>query len=372
MRKLLLITDQEEYSENGTISTLFDRYLREHWDVDIVYITPYKFSYQKRDNHHIVPIKFQSTIMNYLDTGIDVYQYDFVMVRNQQDVLINVLENKDKFGYKVGYRIPYPTQHYNIKKLKSFSPIAFLTSLKYKNKIKQRDILANECDLFLPASVEAHEAFYPDINTRSFPIFIGLDPDTLNKHKVSDSSTVNLVNVGTIDTLRQFDVILDALDRVEFEDWHLNIIASNTKFINGLLSQYPKFEGKVTIHESIFGLEGLRELINKNDVGIAMLPRSKFHDTVIANKIIHYASCGLPALMTTTQKNHSIFEEDEAFFSDFDADSIAKELEVIMNMSKDKIVEIGEKGQSKLLELKRNYKKLAQELAEELDSILDA
>ena len=58
MNKLLYISDQEEYSENGTISTLFDNYLREYWEVDIVHFTPYKHSLQKKLNHIIKKLEY--------------------------------------------------------------------------------------------------------------------------------------------------------------------------------------------------------------------------------------------------------------------------------------------------------------------------
>ena len=44
-------------------------------------------------------------------------------------------------------------------------------------------------------------------------------------------------------------------------------------------------------------------------MGLALLPSNIFHNTVIANKVIHYASCGLPSLMIDNEKNHSIFDE---------------------------------------------------------------
>ena len=62
--------------------------------------------------------------------------------------------------------------------------------MQYKNKIRDRDILVNQCDLFLPSSVEAKDTFYSTITTESFPIFTGLDPDLLNDHVVSSNKLV--------------------------------------------------------------------------------------------------------------------------------------------------------------------------------------
>ena len=322
MNKLLYITDQEEYSDNGTISALFDNYLKAYWDVDIVYITPYKHSYQKKGNH------------------------------------------------KVGYRISYPKQHHKLEIIKSLSPVAMYQKLQYKMKIIERDKLVNQCDLFMPASPQAHAVFYPNIKTESFPIYIGLDPEKITKHTPSAGDTVNFVNVGGIDGLREFDIILDAFEKLDLSSWHLHIIVSHSEYVSNLLKLYPALKNNITIHNGLNTLKELRDEISKYDVGIAMLPRNDFHDTVIANKVIHYASRGLPSLMTSTEKNHSIFSEEEAFFSNFESNDIYQHLKIILNTPKEELANIGEKAQNKLLKLKRNYKILAKELAEVMDRIV--
>lgn len=370
MNKLLYITDQEEYSENGTISALFDGYLKEYWDVDIVYITPYKHGYQKKGNHHIVPKKWRKNIIEYLSSRVDLVHYDCVFVRNKKDVLKNVLKHKEEYTYKVGYRISYPKQHHEVELIKSISPMALYKKIQYKKKIIERDKLVNQCDLFIPASHQAHKVFYPYIKTKSFPIYIGLDPDKIKEHQPNPDTKFHFVNVGIIDEFREFDVILDAFESLEAFDWHLHISVAQKEYINTLLKLYPTIKDKITVYGSIHTLQELRDEIGKYDVGVAMLPRNNFHDTVIANKVIHYASQGLPSLMTSNEKNHSIFSDDEAFFSDFESNDIRSELENIMKLPKDKLVEVGKKSQDKLLKLKRNYKILAKDLADVMDEIV--
>jgi len=371
MRKLLYITDQEEYSDNGTISSLFDKHLREHWDVDIVFITRYKHSFQRKGNHLVVPKKDRNNIMAYLSTGSDPSQYDFVMVRNKKDVLKNVLKHKDEFGYKVGYRISYPKKHHALEAIKGYSPSAVYKRLLYKRKIVERDHLVNQCDLFLPSSPEAHRAFYPHISTRSFPIWVGLDPDTIKHHQFSDSQKTIFVHAGSIGPLRSFDVVLDAFEAIKEDTWHLNIITKKKDYINTLLRLYPTIKNRITVLEAVYTLDELREEINKNDVGISLLPSVKFFDTVIADKVISYYDCAIPTLMTSNSKNHSIFAESEAFFATFDTQEITKSLEELIALPREKLSEVGNNGQAKLLKLKRNYKILAHDLAETLDQLVE-
>jgi ElaB/YqjD/DUF883 family membrane-anchored ribosome-binding protein len=75
--------------------------------------------------------------------------------------------------------------------------------------------------------------------------------------------------------------------------------------------------------------------------------------------------------MTSTEKNHSIFSEEEAFFSEFNSENIRQSLQILLKTPKETLVEIGKKSQEKLLKLKRNYKKLAHELAETMDNIVE-
>lgn len=370
MNKLLLITDQEEYSVNGTVTTLFDGYLKKYWEVDIVYITPYKHSFQQKGNHFIVPKKYQNVIIDYLNTGHDLTQYDFVMVRNKKLVLKNVLKYKEKYNYKVGYRISYPKKYHKLELNQSLTPKGLFNRLKYRMKIKKRDNLANLCDLFLPASREAHQVFYPDIKITTFPLFIGLDEDNLRTHTATEGEIFRFVNIGTIDALREFDVILDAFEKLSLENWHLDIVVDKKTFIRKLLLLYPKLKDKIILHEGVHTLEALKDVISQNDVGIALLPQNKFHNTVIANKVIRYAGCGLPSLMTNTEKNHSVFTADEAYFSDFNVEGICSHLESIMNLTKVELLKTGQNAQEKLLKKRRNYKVLAKDLAAEMDRIV--
>jgi HD superfamily phosphohydrolase YqeK len=87
MKKILYITDQEEYSQNGTLTALFDNYLREYFNIDFVFITKYKFSFQIKDNHFIVPAINEENVVEYLESkDIDISSYNFIFVRNKKKI----------------------------------------------------------------------------------------------------------------------------------------------------------------------------------------------------------------------------------------------------------------------------------------------
>lgn len=370
LKKILYITDQQEYSENGTISTLFDNYLQKYYEVHIVYLTKYKEDFAQKGTHYIVPSYERGYIIEYLKRkGVDIESFSFVIVRNKKDALKDVLKNKQKYGYKVALRISYPKKHHKLQVMqKTGSPVELFKSLMYKRKIKERDNLANRCDLFLPPSVEAKQVFYPNITIESFPIFIGLDPDKLTPHEISNDEIKKFIYVGTIDTIRQFHVILDALNQVKKDNWQLTISTTNKIHIRELLKSYPAIRNKINLI-SAMSLKELMGQINEHDVGVALLPRNDFYDTVIADKVINYYTCSVPAIVTSNEKNHSIFKENEAMFCEFDATLIAQKIDEVIDMPNEELSKIGNSGQEKLLSIQRNYKTLAKNLANKLQEM---
>ena len=371
LKKLLFITDQQEYSETGTISTLFDIYLQEYFEVHIVYLTSFKEDFTKRDNHYIVPTHERAQIILFLEKNdVDISSYSMIFVRNKKDALENVLEYKNKYNYKVVFRISYPKKRHKLSLMNSCSPMTFLKKYFYKKKIDDRNDLINKCDLFLTASEETKEVFHKDIFIESYPVFVGLDPDKLYTHQITDDKIKKFIYTGTIDEVREFDVILNAFEKLRLENWKLTISTTDKIYLSKLLGKYPTLINKIDII-SAMSLDVLKDQININDIGIALLPRNDFYDTVIPDKVIDYYSCAIPALMTSNKKNRSVFDESEGLFCDFDSSEIAQKLEELITINNKSLNDIGSNGQNKLLQIKRNYKIQAKKLAEKLNEVLN-
>lgn len=371
MKKILLITDQEEYSDNGTISTLFDNYLKEYFDVHIVFLTKYKDSFQvKNDDHFIVPIEYENEVIDYLDEkGIDISAYSLVMVRNKKDILKHVLKAKDKYGYKTAYRTSYPKAYHQLELLDKDTISGWIKSKIYQSKIAERDRLANQCDLFLPTSVEVREVFYPNIKIESFPVFPGLNPDKLNDHIACQDEIKKFIYIGRMDQVREFNVVLDAFSKLKSNNWELTISIRDKSYVIKLLKSYPNIINKITL-TSAHDLEELRNQVNKHDVGLALNPNIPLFNTSVADKVMDYYSCSVPTLMTSNEKNHSIFADNEALFCDFERSSIVKKLDEVIKMTPEELSEIGNNGQKQLLNRRRNYKLLAKELSDKLNEII--
>ncbi|WP_373036056.1 glycosyltransferase [Sulfurimonas sp.] len=368
-KKLLYITDQQEYTDHGTIGPLFNGYLKEYYDVNVVYFTKFKNSFQTKGTDYVVPQQHKKEISCYMDSkGVDLSSYDYVFVRNKPDILKNILENRNKYGYKVGYRLSFPKREevYEAHKAKNNTTIIDRAKNYFQKQSKKN--LLSQCDLFMPTSKDMEDAFYANSGVRSFPLPAGLDPARITPHRQSDGDECYFIYVGTLDTLREFEKVLVAFTKVHSDKWHLNISTLDSAFARDVMQKYPSISDKVSIIKAD-NLDELMVQIDDCDVGIALLPDIPIYSTAIPAKVMDYYTCAIPTLMTDNPKNRSLFSDSDALFCKFDVDDIVAKLEKTIDMSQDEIAKMGHAGQDKLLAHKRNYKIMAKELYEELKSL---
>ena len=368
-KKLLYITDQQEYTDHGTIGPLFNGYLKEYLDVYIVYFTKYKNSFQEKGTDYVIPQQYKKEICRYMDAKkVDLASFDFVFVRNMNDVLSDVLKNREKYGYKIGFRASFPKTVEAYESSKANNSSTFFGMIgSYYNRYKKLNLLS-KCDLFMPTSKDMEKTFYADSGVRSFPLPSGLDPARITPHRESDGVERHFIYVGTLDTLRRFEQVLIAFTRVKAEKWHLNISTFNPEFARTVMGRYPSIANKV----SIIKAENLNELmvqVDDCDVGISLLPDMPIYSTSVPAKIMDYYTCAIPALLTDNPKNRTLFSYDDALFCNFDIDSIVVKIEEIIDMTQEEIATMGHAGQNKLLSHQRNYEIMAKELYAELESL---
>jgi len=368
-KKLLYITDQQEYSEHGTVGPLFKGYLKEYLDVNIVYFTKFKNSFQEKESDFVVPIQYKKEISCYLDSkGVDLSSYDYVFVRNKPDILKNILENRQKYGYKVGYRLSFPKKEEYYEAQKAKNSATLIDSVKNYFTAQSKKNLLAQCDIFLPTSKDMEDTFYADSGVLSFPLPVGLDPAKIKPYKSSSGDKRHFIYVGTLDALRDFQKVLVAFSKLESKNWHLSISTPDSEFARAVIAKYPTINDKINILKAET-LDELREQIDTCDVGIALLPNIPIYSTSIPAKTMDYYTCAIPTLLTDNPKNRTLFSDEDALFCEFKSDEIAKKLNFIIEMSQENISKMGHAGQEKLLHHKRNYKIMAKELYEKLESL---
>ncbi|MCF6173256.1 MAG: glycosyltransferase [Campylobacteraceae bacterium] len=363
MQKVLYITDREEYSEHNFIGPLFEKYLPEHLDIDIIYFTKFKSYLGRKDNLFVIPEYEKKNLFACLeDNKVDISSYDCVIIRNMHDVLEYVLENKNKYGIKVAFRLSFPKISGELERAKAENRASMIQVINHRLKTYIKSKLINRCDIFLPTSKQMQEVYYPDVSTKTFIIPSAIDPQRLHKKVTRDDDKIIFAYDGTLSKLRNFELVLEAFKSVQKDNWKLNISTKDVEFAKDYIASYASIADKIKISKADTK-EELLDFITKCDVGLALLPDISIFNTSVHLKIMDYYTSGVPSLMSNNTQNSSIFtNEKDAWLCDFEVQDIKNELEKIMDTPRQKIREMGKLGQERLLEV-RNYKDIAKKLS---------
>lgn len=366
MKKILYITDREEYSEHNFIGPLFEKYLPLYLNVDIIYFSKFKSSIGKKNNHLIIPEFEKKNLFPCLeDSGIDVSSYDCVIIRNMHDVLEYVLDKKEKYNLKVGFRLSFPKISASLERAKAENRSSLIQVVDSKIKTYIKSKLINRCDIFLPTSKQMQEVYYPDVNVQMFTIPSAIDPDRIQNKELRDDKKTVFAYIGTLTKLRNFELVLEAFCTLQKGNWELNISTNDRDYATACVSTCSSIADKVHIVK-VNTKEELLDFMSKCDVGLSLLPDIGIFNTSVHLKIMDYYTTGVPALMSSNKQNGAIFKNGEnAWLCDFNVRSISENLEKIIDTPKDKIREMGKLGQQRLLEV-RNYQIIAKKLSEVL------
>jgi len=370
MQKLLYITDQDEYVDHSFIAPLFEIYLKKYMRVDILYFTDFKSDFARKDDHHFVmPTRYKNVLFKELKhNNIDLYSYDFVMVRNSIKLLKLVLKYREKYHYKALYRFSFPKRKVQIKCNEAEGKNQFLKRCMHVIQTKKEAKIINSCDAFLPTSTAMHQHYRPEVTIPAIICSPAINPEALHQHQQHDGDELRFVYVGTLDKLREFNTILDAFSSLQSNAWKLYISTRDVEFANTLVKDYPNLQKNIKIYNAKTK-DALLELIAKTDIGISLLPNIPIYNTSTPVKTFDYYSSGIPCLMTLSTHTSTIFtDEIDAWFSDFTVQGIAEKLNYLLTLSKEDIADIGQKGQNRLLEVK-NYETIAKNIANQLQAL---
>lgn len=367
MQKFLYITDQAEYSDHSFIGPLFEKYLKEYYDITIVYFSEFKSDIEIKGDNIIVPDRYKKNILEELiKNDIDVGAYACVVVRNTGSVLKSVLKTQERFNFKVGYRLSFPKRRAQMQMDQANNKAGFLDILNNKIKTYSETNLINECDLFLPTSQQMAEEYFEGVTTKTFICPPAIDPEILTDNVQHKGEEKRFFYAGTLDKLREFEKVLDAFNSLQSDKWKLTISTKDPEYAKKIINGYDSLKSKVTINNATTRQE-LLNLIAAADVSVSILPDIPLFNTSTPVKILDYYSSAVPCIMTNNANNNTLFTDNEnAWFCEFSKESIQGKLEQIISLSKEEIAEVGIKGQERLLDV-RNYKKIASSLAETLD-----
>lgn len=368
MSKFLYITDQDEYADHSFIGPLFQKYLTKHFDINTTFFSKEKTQIEIQENGRIIiPEKSKNNIIHELEShGIDLHEYEFVVIRNNTELLKEVIKQKPNYKFKVGFRLSFPKRIAKLETDLANNKKSILDVISNKIQTFMEVSLINQCDIFLPTSFQMKDDYFKDVKVRTFVIPSAIDPDNLHENIKHNETQKRFFYAGTLDTLREFDVILEAFSHINSSDFKLMISTKDPEFLEHLLLDFPNLENNIELYDAKTRKE-LLELIAKADVGLSPLPDIALFNSSTPMKVLDYYSSAVPCIMSNNENNASIFEDNtSAWFTAFDKNSIQKKLEYIISLSEDEIHQVGINGQKRLLAV-RNYQRIADDLAHQLD-----
>lgn len=366
-KKLLYITDQDEYMDHSFIAPLFETYLKKYLTVDIVYFTDFKSDFEKKDPHRFtVPSRYKNIILAELNrNNVSMENYDYVMVRNNIEIMKQVLKEKDKYSYKTAFRLSFPKRTTKMQSDIANSKGNFFDRFTDTLKTKNETNVINMCDLFLPTSDSMHRVFLPKVDIPSIVCPPGINPQMLHPNIQHKGKEKRFIYAGTLDKIREFETVLEAFSKVESDKWKLIISTRDCDYALEMVRQYKNLEDNIDIQKAKTK-EELLDLIAKADIGVALLPHIPIYYTSTPVKIIDYYTSAVPCLMTDSGHANRIFTDcNDAWFCNFEPDDIKEKIEYILSLNKEEVAEVGIKGQKRLLDI-RNYEKISEDLAAKL------
>ena len=118
MKKLLYVTDQDEYVDHSFITSLFENYLNKYLNVDIVYFSEFKSDFEQKDKQRfIMPSRYKNILLTELNShNIPVGDYSYIIVRNDINIMKHVLKEKSKYRYKTAFRFSFPKRRRKLRR----------------------------------------------------------------------------------------------------------------------------------------------------------------------------------------------------------------------------------------------------------------
>lgn len=368
MQKFLYITDQNEFSDNSFIGPLFEKYLTKHFDIDIIYFSKTKTSFEKIDeNKFLLPKENKKTIIESLEAnGFNLKDYNYVAVRNDTKILKQVLAKRSVYGYKVPFRLSFPKRIAKLQIDEANNKKSYFDIISNKIQLMQETSLINDCDIFLPTTRKMRDDYLKDVKTRTFVIPSAIDPEVLHENIQHEGKEKRFFYAGTLDKLREFETVLDAFNEVSSDNFKIMISTKDPIYTKEMLEKYPGLEKNIEVYDAKSKTE-LLNLIAKADIGLSLLPDIPLFNTSTPVKIMDYYSSAVPCIMSKNENNESIFQDNStAWLCDFDKESIKNKLNEIINLSKEEVAKVGVDGQHRLLDI-RNYERIANDLAHQLN-----
>src|SRR5690554_3746281 len=358
--RLLLITNLYDEDNHSAVEGVFNNALRQQVDIDIV-----KFSRTHSkpfERGHIVVLPYSTRKRGFEKAFCklrSLSQYDIVIVRNLFEVLSQLQQVRGR-TFKLGFWESFPHSFRRYFEAHFTGQSKLRKTLEYAWKKRTEQAQVSKCDFYLPITAAFKTQFRDSIQVPTHPLPMGINPQEIPdqaEHTARDFK--RFTYIGTIDKLRQLDLILEAFRRVS-EPYQLDIYTeSKNKAVTQLQATH---DDRIKFHGPLPRLQLFREIIN-TDVAIGLIPNNELYHSSSPTKVLEYYSLGIPSLLSDLPEHLDLFDESSAIFSEFNVASIQAAIEKSIKMPFESLRSMGARGKEVVL-TKRSYPIMAESLLE--------
>lgn len=365
--RLLLITDQGPESQHSAIRGIFDRHLRQHAEVDIVWFSRSQTGIAREPGHVILPWHYRRHgFLWRLRPPLPLDDYDIIVVRNLFPLLA-ALQTK-KRPYRLGFWESFPHRYRRLYEARQTGRALWRKTLEYRFHSLREHALVEGCDFYLPITAHYKERFRPSITLPTHPLPMGVDDCSLPPSAPLNRPIhhpIRLLYVGAVDPLRGFDTILGGITETQ-APVRLDIFtASDNATVRALAARH---DPRISFHPAL-PRDMLLARMGDYDLGLSLIPVTPLYEVASPTKTMEYFAMGLPALMTPLPEHLALFEDLPFLFTDFDPRAIGRTLERVAMLPPDDWRIARTRGRATVF-ARRSYQAMAGELVCFLEKVL--
>ncbi|MHB8623216.1 MAG: glycosyltransferase family protein [Sulfuricaulis sp.] len=370
--RILLITDQSPDANHSAIQGIFHGHLKKYAEVDLVYFDRTSGTPTKLADQLVLPYDFKRRgVTKVLSAMVDLADYDFVIVRNFFPALKNVLSERARYAYQVGFWESFPHSLRRLHEARTTGRALWRKTIEYAIKRRLERRLIAQCDFYLPITETFRTRLRPELRIPYLPLPMGVDFSHLEAGPLPEVSPTakRFIYVGVVDRLRQLDLIVAAISGVK-GDFVLDIYTPSKNELVEQIESRAAVDPRIRVHPPQPRDELLRRM-RDYDVGIGLIPESPLYVVASPTKALEYYAVGIPAILNQLPEYVSLFDERCAFLCPFTEQDIRRTVTGILPMSRAELRRMGEAGQE-MVRSRRDYAVLATELYRFLGQRLNA
>jgi len=362
LMRILLITDQTPDSNHSAIEGIFNRRLKEHAEVEVVYFDRSIDTPTTANGKLVLPYKYKRRrTLRGIEGLTDLASCDVVIVRNFFSVLKKLLSHRGRYGYRVGFWESFPHSFRRLYEAKTTGRAVLRKTVEYAIKRRLERRLVERCDFYLPITETYKARFYPDLGIPCHPLPMGVDFARIDISPLPavSAGAKRFIYVGAVDRLRRLDLVVSAFSKVP-GDFVLDLYTPSRNELVEEIRSHAATDARIRVHAARPRDELLRRM-REYDVGVGLIPETPLYEVSSPTKTLEYYAVGIPAIINRLPEYTTLLNDYSAFPCSLTEQDIRDTVTRILQMSRKRLREMGEAGRRSIL-AKRDYAVLAAEL----------